>query len=634
MKRLGKNHWIIVGCTATIVVAVSLIVYLFVISNLGDQDGETSIGSIDPSKTQRIDADSQGKPEYQSPGEAVHELVKIESVFQRSVSLYKYLVNIDKDELIDLLNLTENIERGSIRTSIQTLVVRKLTTYDPDHALRWIADLPRVRRAPLLESVFHEWSLTNLSEAVVGAQSLYGTDQHVALDSILSTRNDISTSTLLDIARELDLEGVALQLLSAHQTFKLIEDPVFAWTELVKDDVDDGKQLDSFKLIASEWNEEEGLDVLFHAAELFPHKNDRTALSAVIEGVVGAQLDEAFDYVQNLSRRERGELPCALAMVAARIDPIAALEKVAKWADDPIHVQLQRTVSDTWAHTDPRGMLDNLELLPQVARVDAIEIAFTHLAYVSPEEALQYLETAKKFLRSAANVVSIIAKQWSNADPEAALEWSISYAGENSQLREILVRQVLRNIVATDIQKALELSRELASTRIHLTQAPYDVVWELTQMGRLDEAIKLLPQLDEHPRYFAIDDLGKMLVRSGDPHAAIALGAEVPSLNAPLVGPASYFNGVFWEWVERDPQQLFDSLPAIESQRLRSWAAKMLLDHQESRPVLSEESVASIETLLSEHPASKNIFILELKLQEDQGLIDLDELVMPDDWRE
>ncbi|MYD45948.1 MAG: hypothetical protein F4W92_06320 [Gammaproteobacteria bacterium] len=634
MKRLGTHQWIIVGCAATIVLAASVVVYLIIKSNLGNQDDATSFGRNDPSTTQRIDADNQTTPKYQSPAEALNELVNIDSAFQRSVSLFKYLANIDSDELVDLLNLAENIERGSIRTNIQTLAIRKLTTNDPDRALRWIADIPRVHRAPLLESVFHEWSLIDLSKAVAGAQSLKGTDRHVALDSILSTRDDLSTSTLLDVARELGLEQVALHRMSTNQTLERLDDPVSAWNALVNDDVGNALQLDLLKLVASTWKEQEGFGVLLQAAALFPHTDDRAALSTVIEGVVGVQLDDAFDYVQSLSRRERGELPCALAMVATRIDPVFALKKIAEWSDDPIHVHLQRAVSNTWAHTDARGMLDNLDLLPQVARVDAIELAFTYLAYVSPEEALRYLEKSKEFLRSATNIATIIAEQWSNTDPEAALEWSISYAGENSQIREVLVRSVLRNLVATDTQKALELSAELRSARIHLTQAPYDVVWELTQMGRIDEAIKLLPQLEEHPRYFAIDDLGRMLVRAGDPQAAIALGAEVPSLNAPLVGPASYFNGVFWVWVERDPQQLFDSLPAIESQRLRSWAAKLLLDHQKSRPVLSEESVESIEALLSEHPASKNIFMLELQLQEDKGLIDLDELVMPDDWRD
>lgn len=96
-------------------------------------------------------------------------------------------------------------------------------------------------------------------------------------------------------------------------------------------------------------------------------------------------------------------------------------------------------------------------------------------------------------------------------------------------------------------------------------------------MGKIDDAIALLPQLEEHPRYFAISDLGEILVRAGDPHTAIDLGDEVPSLSAPLVGPASYFNGVFHEWATRDPQLLFDSLQTVTSPGLRSLAAKILI---------------------------------------------------------
>ena len=632
MKKLLTSRWIVVGCTATIVILVSIAVYLLIPSNTGNQDSSASAGHSNTLKPESAAPADHTTIDFQSPDDAVNKLVNVESVFQRTASLYKYLAVLDVSELDELLSRSNNIERSSIRTNIQTLVVRKLTTVDPYRALRWIADIPRVRRAPLLESVFYEWSLINLSEAVVGAHSLHGSDKRVALDTILSTRDDLSTSALLNIARELGLEGRALLQLSINQTFKRLEDPVSAWNELVKDEVDDGMQLDLLKLVASAWYKEDGLDVLLRAAELFPSAKDRVALSEVIEGVVGIHLDEAFEFIQNLSRRERGELPCALAMVAAHIDPEFALEKIADWSDDPIHLHLQKTVSNTWARTDPRGMLDNLESLPQVARVDAMKIAFTHLAYVSPIESLQYLEESKKFLRSEALLAVIIAKQWSNTDPEEALEWAISYSEENSPMREMLVRQVLRNMVATDTLKALELSWELRSTLIHLTKAPYDVVWELAQMGRIDEAIELLPKLEEHPRYFAIEDLGRMLVHAGDPQAAIALGTKVPSLSAPLVGPATYFHGIFWEWGKRDPQHLFDSLQAIQSQRLRSWAAKVLLDRQDARPALSEASVESLEAVLEEHPASNNLYLLELQIQEDKGLIDLDEIVMPKDW--
>ena len=71
-----------------VAVTVSVFVYLFVKSNLGNQDGDTMVGQTDTSKTQKIEEDNRPKSDYQSPAEAVNELVNIKSVFQRTASLY------------------------------------------------------------------------------------------------------------------------------------------------------------------------------------------------------------------------------------------------------------------------------------------------------------------------------------------------------------------------------------------------------------------------------------------------------------------------------------------------------------------------------------------------------------------
>lgn len=42
----------------------------------------------------------------------------------------------------------------------------------------------------------------------------------------------------------------------------------------------------------------------------------------------------------------------------------------------------------------------------------------------------------------------------------------------------------------------------------------------------------------------------------------------------------------------------------------------------------------SIETLLSECPATSKVYLLDMLLQEEKGVIDLDEMVMPKEWLE
>lgn len=202
------------------------------------------------------------------------------------------------------------------------------------------------------------------------------------------------------VARDLGREEIVLNDFSSTIILGMLDNPSTAWNSVVNDAIDDAQQLDSLKLIMSEWKEQEGFDVLLHARALFPDTADLSVLSELIEGVVGSQLEDAFTYLQGLSREARGDLPSALVLVAARIDPQLALQQIAAWSDDPIFLQLQKTVANTWARTNPRSMLDSLASLPQGTRLDAMKIAFTHLAFVSPEEAIQYLDIAKNFLGS------------------------------------------------------------------------------------------------------------------------------------------------------------------------------------------------------------------------------------------
>ncbi|MYF38293.1 MAG: hypothetical protein F4219_05940 [Gammaproteobacteria bacterium] len=636
MKSLSQFHWTSAKLSALIVLTVSLSVLLHINTKAENVDNGARLASTEASTVKELEQSNQANLDQRTPAEVLDDLVKIDSTFQRTSSLYAYLDEVSENDLLDLWNRTEDIKRTSIRAHVQTTIVRKIASNNPDQALNWINDVPKIRRTPLLKALFRDWSVIKLDKAVEGAESLNGTDRRAALATILSTRQDLSSSTLIDIARELGLEEFALRQISTREVRRRTEQPSSAWDWLVHDRVDDAKQLNEFKLVASALKEEEGFDVLLQAASLFTGKNDRTALSIVIEDVIATELSDTFDFVRNLSIEERGELPSALAMAATRIDPEIALREIAAWSDDPIYVRLQQIASTTWAQNDPRGMLDKFELVPQFTRGKALDIAFTHLAYVSPQEAINYLKRANQFLSAQALLPSIIAEQWSHTDPEAALEWSKSFAGSNSELRKRLMGRVFRNLIVSDIDRAIEISGEIHSTKTILSEASYDVVVRLAKMGRLDDAIARLPMLDNNARFFAIQRLGHALVEAGEPFAALELGANIPrpDRNVMVTGPVIYFDKVFDLWATRDPKQLFEILPSLATPLLRSLAARPLLDRQKSRPVLSNESVEYAEALLSVNPLPKNLFLLELLQQDEEGLIDGDQIVLPPEMTE
>lgn len=612
-------------------IAIHLCQHASLFFEFGDVHAQFDQADVENSRAS--ERDKEANSESLTTSEALARLVKIKSSYNRASFLYGWLAEADKTDLIEMLHDSEKVERNAYRTEIQTATTRKLATIDPNLAMRWISDQPRVRRAPVLNSLFHEWSLINLDQAVEGAMLISGGDRKTALETILSTRNDLATEDVLDIARELGLEEAGLQFISATETRELLEDPVTAWDFLLSDDLDNESQLDSLKLVAAAWSEQEGYDVLLQVARLFPMKDDRFALSTVIEGAVDNDIRDAFAWLRKVPRLERGELPCALAMVAARTDPELAFREIAAWSDDPIHVQLEKSAANTWAQIDPRALLDKIETIPQSARVGAMEIALTRLAYESPIEAVEYMEATKEFVRSETHFARTIAEQWSFTDPEAALEWVIAYAGEDKELLDLLRRVVFRNLVRVDLERALEISRgNIRSTFIRVDNAAeYDVIWELAQLGKIDEAITLLPQINGQARFFSILKLGELLVRAGDPIKAIEMGTELPSLNNPLFGPAGYFNTTLELWATRNPQQLFQTLPSITAPVVRSLAARKLIKLQDATPALTEEQVQSAQAFLDEHPISGETLSQELEFPAEQGLISLDQLDEPEE---
>ena len=272
-------------------------------------DVHAQFDQADVENSHALRQDKEENLEFLTPNSAIAKLVKINSSYSRASFLYAWLAEADKTDLVEMLHDSEKVERNAYRTEIQTATTRKLATLDPNLALRWISDQPRVRRAPILNSLFHEWSLINLDQAVEGAMLVSGGDRKTALETILSTRNDLATEDVLDIARELGLEEAGLQFISVAEIRELLEDPVTAWDFLLSDDLDDESQLDSLKLVAAAWREQEGFDVLLQVARLFPMKDDRFALSTVIEGAVDNDVKDAFAWLRKVPRLQRGELP-------------------------------------------------------------------------------------------------------------------------------------------------------------------------------------------------------------------------------------------------------------------------------------------------------------------------------------
>ena len=107
--------------------------------------------------------------------------------------------------------------------------------FDPLTALRQIDQLPVHSHFFLTELVFQEWSFRDLNDAVAHAKTLSTTQRMAAVQGILKSRDDLSSSLRDEIASQVGGEQFVLHMLAQSSKDEAIEFPEIAWDSLLGD---------------------------------------------------------------------------------------------------------------------------------------------------------------------------------------------------------------------------------------------------------------------------------------------------------------------------------------------------------------------------------------------------------------
>ena len=345
----------------------------------------------------------------------------------------------------------------SHREAIQSAVVRRFASLNPQAALSKTRTLPLHQQDVLLAILFHEWSILSLDQALVNASALEGRSKNHIMRTLLTSRADLSDAVRRDIAKRLGGESIGLALLAKERALELIDEPQVAWNTLVNDGLQNQFRIDAFVRIAVEWAAQDGLEVLQAVSNTLTEDVDNhyEIRDRVVIAVAQSDVVAAFEYVTTLNEESQGNLLRPVALTWANTDPAAALKAIDQLDNSPSSNYVAMDIVNQWTNSNPYEILTLLTNYSKPVQMIAMEGVATKLIKDSPQESLRLIQEWKSAGFDMTSVVQSVILEWSFIDPNAALDWLVSQNSEEwvryAEMIETTLRDLLLSILSAPL---------------------------------------------------------------------------------------------------------------------------------------------------------------------------------------
>lgn len=521
--------------------------------------------------------------------------------FSQFAQFYAFLANADEALLLDLLEASKSIASASRRKAAQSAIVQGIASINPRVAFERVRAFPLHQQDDLLASIFREWSISSLNQAVETASTLDGRSRHLALKTILKTRDDLSDTSRRDIADRLGDEDLAMSLLGEEQAMALMDDPRKAWNTLVNDGLKNRSRVDAYVRIAVEWAALEGLEVLNEIAETlikdvddYNHIRDSTVTAVAQTNVV-----DAFEYVSKLDGDMQQQLLRPVALAWANIDPTAALKAIDELDNDVLTNMIARIIVTRWTRSNPKEILPLLDNYSKSVQMLAMERVATSLVRTTPQEALRLIQEWGNAGFDMTSVARSVIDEWSQLGPQAALEWLLSENSEDWMNYADMMEKTVRGLATVNPTRAFEVAMKQPLAEEYMSGTEVWVILELSRTD-LDKALELLPQVRESSKILASMWVGEALIESDKPFEALDLAKHLPEDRRD-----SFQFNVTKKWGELDALQLFETLDSFSETRMQSIAAKSLIWNSRWDSILTTAQLEVVRSFLTEEDAEE-----------------------------
>ena len=272
------------------------------------------------------------------------EIFKLRRPAEQHKALYNTLSQSTEQELKEWWIQSKKIERTSHRDVAQQVILQNLTKINPQVALRYLHEASLLQKDALSRTIFSEWAVLNLDEAIEAAAKLVGARRNVALEAILETRDDLAEDRRRAIAVQLKRIDTYDRLNSDTKVLHSVANPSESWDILLNDGVDDSRQMETLALVAESWRELIGFEVLskiYHSG--IEEDEFKRLLTAVVPQM---DLALALEYARGVSdETEQSFLSRIIVEEWASKDPQAALAGVSSFKPTSLYFDLEEEIA-------------------------------------------------------------------------------------------------------------------------------------------------------------------------------------------------------------------------------------------------------------------------------------------------
>lgn len=598
------------GCSYLVHLAISNIVHHRISNNDTSNLSETGLVSTEKTRpTEPTETVSDMRDSISTSGISTLSILDPsleQNSFQRMLAIYSYVANLSEQQITaELTNTTGTTQKlsKSILSDLQIALIEKLTIVNPTAAVTIAVDQKELSEnlftpapwdpwqyavrttdttpMPLVRSVFKEWALSNLDNAVSSAKSLKKDARSNALAGILEAIQGESLTTYRTIAKKLGDEDQGLESYVMSFSSVSVENPKAIWDEIVSlIEPENYEQYQVLGNIAQQWYQQEGLGVL---EEISSGTLDENVKGDVVNRVLVLASEEdpdlAFRYALTMPTQGNYSSPLYSVIGAWAVsDPQAAFHAVSGIEQSGQRDTLQGNVVSIWAYNEPYYLLENLDLFPPKVRVQGISSALAKIAQTSPQEAAELaLEQKSIMLGSLSYLPNQIMAYWLRTDVEGAVNWAFN-GPLSEENRQSWVSALVTTLVNSDPRRAFELAlkQPISEVAMDMYKPP---ALEARIMGQivyndLDLAVELLPRVREGTsRSQAYSSVGNKYIHLGETTKAVELGKELSPDEQ-----ASYFQTIAYSWVRVDPSGMVESFESIPTDELRSSLARSFLE--------------------------------------------------------
>ena len=417
--------------------------------------------------------------------------------FDRNSALYAHLADADIERVHELLALTDALPSTPHRYDIKHVIYVRFAAIDPQSAVdHMLADL---YRTSWLAAVFRAWAHVDLDAAVSHAGGLDASAKAIATTAILEL--ELPPGKRMAIARRLDGERVVVAM-ETKESLGSGTDFLSVWRDALGE-FDTQLRFERLHRIAAEWAKEDPVAAMAAALGIQGQAGMATQMAVINTWTAG--------------------------------DPTGVITWLSQHESSSNQRFLTSTMMSTLARNSLADAIARLETMPDAIR----EYAEWGLVQTLPSLNVDFSDADIDLLldwystvESNQDLGMVLAMSLAHRNPERALAWAHSLAGETRQT-------ALRGITSTLGNTDPELARR--------------TVMEMDDADRLEAAKWLL--------YGLVTD---------DPHAALdwAQSFDSDAERTELV------QQVFQSWAETNPENAVDGLMDLRAGPVRDELAK------------------------------------------------------------